>query len=350
MNEFSDEVLAKKMDQIRKLLERADHPSTPQGESDSCRQRAESLMFRYRLEESMAINAGTSSNAPVWRDMNLDVADSEFARFYYHLAGTVIHHVGARGEVGYRVDEETGKVVIRLQATGYSQDLNYMDVLLTAAMMEFGKRLEPRHDPNLSDRDNIYNMRQAGMERKRIAHVVYGPWTTENEMKMKNRKVTNEFKRACEERGEESNHLLGRGVNVKAYRESFANGFVFMFRSRLERLRAAQAEEGSGLVLVSRKEKVDESFYIRFPQRRPSNEPAKPWRSPTADCAKCAKAKSGYCREHNYLKPSTAQSRGSKVNMSAYRRGGSAAALVDLGANSTGRGRVQSGDSKAIQQ
>lgn len=329
MNDFTDEKQEKVLGKVRKLLERADHPATPIAEAESARAMAESLMLKYRLDEAMAVMSGDTSVTPVWRELDLIVADSEFASFYYQLAGVVMNHVSARGRTAWRLDEETGKYWTRLEWVGYSSDLNYGELLLTAAMMEFGKRLEPKYDPSLSDRDNIYNMRSAGMERKRIAMLVYGSWTTENEMKAKNRKVTAEFKKACAERDEDADVLLGRGNNVKTYRRSYAEGFVSTFWSRLNRMRTAQGEESSGLVLRDRSERVQEAFYTKFPQYRP-----KPV-NPDAPAPKAVRVRARKVKEQPF-------------NSAAYSRGGAAAALVDLGPNATGTSKVNGADRKSI--
>jgi hypothetical protein len=156
-------------------------------------------------------------------------------------------------------------------------------------------------------------------------------------MKAKNRRVTKLIRQHAAAVGEDADSLLGRGTNIKSYREDYAKGFVDSFHLRLYRMRTAAGEEESGLVLVSRSENVAEAFYTKFPQYRPSD---KPWRDPREGCEKCKKAKSGYCRDHGFMRPSSAQARGRYVNTTARSRGQMAAAMVDLGANATGRGRA----------
>lgn len=334
MSDFTDEKQEQMLAKVRKLLERADHPGTPPGEADSARAMAESLMLKYRLDEAMAVVKGDTSVTPVWRKIDLVVAGSEFATFYYKLAGAVMQHVGAKGVTGWR-EREDGTFITELEWVGYSMDLNAGDMLLTAAMMEFGKRLEPKPDPDLSDAENAFNLRAGGWERKRIARVLFGDWQTINEMKAKNRKVTRLIREHAAATGQDADSLLGRGTNIKSYREDYATGFVNTFHLRLIRMRTAAGEEGSGLVLQDKFHRVEEAFYTRFPNRRPQT-----YKDPRQDCDKCKKSKSGYCRDHGYLKPSSAQGRGRYVNMTAHRAGANAAAMVDLGANAAGRGRA----------
>jgi hypothetical protein len=333
--EISDEKLARTLRQVRAMLERANHPNTPLPEAEMCRTRAESLMFKYRLDEATMVASGTSSNSPTWREMFLVSPDSEFATFYNQLAGTVLVHVGARGVTGWSVDPDTGVMKIKLTACGFSSDLNYMDMILTAAILEFGKRLEPTYEAHKSDAENIYAMRSAGMERNRIARALWGEWDSVNEMKQRTRKVTKIFKEECERRGEDAEALLGRGNSVKTYRTSYAEAFVSEFWNRLYRLRQNHALEEKGLVLMSRKEAVDEAYYLKYPQHRPRSEGGS-YADPRANCERCKRAKSGYCRDHQYMKPSTSYKE-PKVNRTAQARGRFAAQSVDIGNTNAGR-------------
>lgn len=326
---------------VRGLLDTANHPNTTPEMAETYRTKAEALMFKYRLDEATASGFrgdGQSGFKPVWRRMVLGDIGSEFDRYYRTISASCVQHVGARSVTRKETDPTTGKRVLVTEAVGYESDLRYMDMLMTAALLEFSKRLEPTYDRNISLEENIYNMRHAGMERKRIAKIVFGDWKTENEMKAKNRKVTNIFKAECERRGEDHSALLGRGNNMATYRESYADGFVNQFWDRLTRMRQAHGAESGALVLASRKENVDEAFYEKYPTYRPASNPAE-WVDPRKDCKKCQRAVSGYCREHQYLKPST-RVVSTPFNDRAYGRGADAARAVDLGPNATGTPRT----------
>lgn len=328
-----DEILKK----VRALVALADHENTPPHEAELARQRADALMLKYRIDEATQVASGMFGDGegglkPVWRTVALYGYGNEFETYYRMISGAITQHVGVRGVTSY----DDGTVV--LNAVGYESDLRYMDLLLTSALLEFGKRLEPREDPSKSFDENCYTMRHAGMERKRIAKILLGDWDTENEMKAKNRKVSAAVKRECAKRGEDPNVLLGRGNNMKTYRESYADGFVSTLHLRLWRMRQAQGEEGSSLVLADRSERVDEALYERYPHMRPR--PTKP-----RDCAKCRAAKSGYCRDH---KPVYGRVKQRSINMAARERGSTAAAMIDLGAQSTGTRKASAPTRKEI--
>lgn len=316
---------------VRGLIAKADHPNTGEHEAEAFRSKAEALMLKYRIEEATAYDQNHGPNGsglqPSWLRMGLYGTGSEFANNYRMIAGAVMAHVGGRARTEYDNDE------VVLVACGFPSDLRYAEVLLTSALLAFSRRLEPKPDVNASDAENAWNLRAAGWERKRIARVLFGEWETENEMKAKNRKVTRLIKEYGPTIGEDPDQLLGRGNNMETFRASYADGFVNTLHSRLTRMRMRAVEEsGGGLVPVSRKEAVDEAFYERFPRMRPTD---KPYVDPRKDCEKCQRAKSGYCRDHSYLKPSTRYTY-SRTNMRAYDRGAAAAYDVDLGPNGAG--------------
>jgi hypothetical protein len=335
----TDDILRK----VRALLAIADDERAPDGERDAARQRAEALMFKYRIEEATAVSQGYSGEdgglRPVWRTIVLTKASSEFEHHYRMLAATVSQHVGSRYVLKYVYGQNDTELIAEF--CGYESDLRYGDVLLTSMLLEFGKRLEPKHDPNLSFDENAYHMRMAGMERKRITRILLGDWATENEMKAKNRKVTAAVKRECERRGEDPNIVLGRGNNMKTFRDSYAEGFVNQMWTRLSRMREAHGAETGAVVLRSRKEYVDEAFYEKYPDRRPK--PADPTDAhhKSEPCRKCERAKSGHCRDHRPLRYVERA-----WNPNAAARGRQAALNVDLGPNATGTSRMRPTDER----
>jgi hypothetical protein len=120
--------------------------------------------------------------------------------------------------------------------------------------------MEPKRDAALSDMENVYRMRKAGMERIRIAQVM--GWVKGGA------KVTRLYKQACAAKGEDP-VLTGRDMSVAQYRASYAEGFTSEFWRRLWRARETVDSTGQDLVLHGRKDKVDEAFYTLFPHLRP---------------------------------------------------------------------------------
>ena len=340
---------AKLDDMLRKvqaLLAKADHPNTPAPEAESARNMAEALMMKYKLDETKIGEGGKAfvvGQVPTWRTFPVCNLYSEFFNTYRSLASSVIAHVGIKA--AFRQEQtydENGQAVYTYVAecVGYESDLRMAELLFTSVLLAFQRKLEPKYDPSVSDQENAYAMRSAGMEGIRIASVLYGrrlnAASLTSEEKGLCRKVRALFKAEAERRGEDPRILLGQGNNVKKFREDFASGFENELWRRLYRMRASRGESEVGLVLASRAEAIAEAYYERFPQFRPVPvSGAIAWTDPTTTCSKCAAAKSGYCREHSYLRPKAGKER--SINYAAYSRGEDAARTVDLGKGGTGK-------------
>jgi hypothetical protein len=333
--EVSQTKLDDMLRKVQALLARAEHPNTPVAEAEASRAKAEVLMFKYRIDETLTVQGSTVPGfIPEWRMFPLCDYYSEFQDIYRSMAATVVHHVGCQAV--YRavtVDNGDGTTRYEWQAevVGYASDLRIVEVLYTACRLAFATKLEPKYDGTKTDQENAYAMRSAGMEGWRIAEAIYG-----RKDKALRPKVRAMFKAEALRLGEDPTVLLGKGNSVKLFRESFAKGFELEIWRRLNAMRTARGAEETGLVLASREEAIKEAFYDRYPQYRPvkvAGTGTVGYVSPTESCAKCQKAKSGYCREHSYLRPSTRQA--PKENYAAYDRGKQAARTADLGPTGT---------------
>lgn len=329
-----DNILAK----VQGLLAVADDPATTPEAAENYRNKAEAMMFKYRIEEAMLGSTGKEDKyrqKPVWRTFRVCKAGNTWRKQYQQIAVSALAHVDAKAVVDTEVDNETGDYWYVLHALGYDSDLRFAELIFTAGMLAFGTKLEPKYDPNLSDQVNAYVLRSAGWEGHRIAKAIWG-----DDAKPLRVKARSLFRKEAEARGESVEGLTGRGVNVAQFREDYAEGFADEFWSRLWRMRQEHAQDERGLVLASRKQDVEEALYERYPHMRPK--PVDPnavpvWEDPQEKCAKCKAAKSGYCREHQYLKPSTARPRYASYSAAGAMRGRAAARTVDLGATHTPR-------------
>jgi hypothetical protein len=259
MPEVTPEKLEKIIRQVRALLARADHANTPPAEADACRAKAEEFMNQYRVEEShLSERGGVYAIVPVRRVMPICPMDSEFWPAYRTMAAYIMSHVGAKAVWRSQPDDD-GVWTYTFDMIGYDSDLRYAESLYQSARLVFADRMEPRLDPNLSDDENVYRMRKAGMERIRITQIFGRKGTGW---------VTPAYVRACNERGEEP-ILVGRGLDVKSYREAYAAGFLEEFWDRLYRAKDASDGGSVALVLHDRGEKVQEAYYTAFPHLRP---------------------------------------------------------------------------------
>jgi hypothetical protein len=324
---------------VQALIAQADHPNTGPAEADSFRAKAEALMLKYRIDETMLSSTERKAQAlnVQWRTIFVCDATSEFRQSYSAMIRSLIAHMECRADYIATVNRNGGDLEYMSQRrsdsgyeyviniVGYESDLRFIEAMFTAASLAFSSRLEPKYDPKLSEQVNAYLMRSAGMEGRRIAMAIYG-----RDDKALRPKVRKMFEAESLKRGEDPKVLLGRGSNMALFRESFALGFTNEFSDRLWRMRSQSGLVGHELVLASRKEAIDEAFYERFPDRRP-----KPYKAigeaNISTCAKCSKAASGYCREHQWMKPRASRGRVRYANGTAMARGKSAAQSIDMG-------------------
>lgn len=285
---------------VQSLLAMADNDATEPAAADNYRLTAEKIMLKYRIEEENArlfkMASGTAEK-PVVVDFTFNADfNSPYRNTYYSMLYWVCNHVGIRMAVGYRRErQEDGSDPYVDYATlvGFDSDVQTVELIYTNLRLAFSMKMEPKYNPYESDEDNVYRLRSSGMERDRIARLM---WNAEN-VHTGAARVTKLYKAACIKRGEDPK-VVGRQVNVKTFRATFAEAFASEIYHRLERMRATAGLEGSGLVLAGRKEVVDEAFYERFPDRRPR--PVVEGETGGRTCPKCVKAKSGRCRDHSY--------------------------------------------------
>jgi hypothetical protein len=222
---------------------------------------------------------------------------------------------------------------------GFESDRKYAEMLYTNLSLHMLGVLAPKIDPALSIQLNVYALHNAGYDWREIAekygYTLYdagmpkaffskgSPWEGPTEhipygrLSGQYRKL---YRAECERQGENPTTIK----RASTYRSSAAQGYVQRIRDRLYRLEnERQAEPGAELAIkVSMQDLMD--FYK---EDNPDLFTAGPTikREP---CKRCAKAKSGYCREHApiaYKEPAFSQS--------AYNAGAAFANRADLGGN-----------------
>lgn len=263
--EISAVDLDKMLHRVQMLLTKADHPNTGEEEAATYRAKAEDLMRRFRIEEHEAMKADPGSAIrPVVKVWKVCDGTSQFYNQFYSMLCACCDHAGVRLSPSWGPDPETGEYSLLATMVGFESDVRFAFMLYVNMGLAFSSRLDPTFSKDLSDDDNVYNLRSAGMERIRIARIM--GWGTTNSATAR---VTAAYKRACRARGEDPT-VVGRNVNAKTYRASFASSFVSRMYSRLREMRLHAGQDQTGeLVLADRKDLVDEAFYQQFPDKRP---------------------------------------------------------------------------------
>ena len=283
---------------VRGLLAKADSAQEMGNdhEAESYRATAMRIMRDYQIAEEEAIAVDPSSVVPTHITVEFNPNDWSLAGYFPLMLQAIARHTGIRVEI-MRIGLGQG---YRATLVGYEGDLRYAEFLWTSAHLMFSTRVSPVWSDSRSEEENIFLLRNSGIERRVIADKA---WGNGHEASARS-KVQRIYVKEANRRGEVV-RAAGLGFDTKAYREAYAQSFLDTLTTRLRVARDAADSTGGGLVLHGRSERVQEAFYELFPNRRPSTDPAVPYEPANKDCAKCEKAASGFCREHNWLKPRT---------------------------------------------
>lgn len=318
---------------------KTDHRTDLNAAADTYEAKAHALRDKYAVEEEALIAKEPTSVLPVYEEIVVVARGSKFQQEYVNMFHYVAKHAGLRQVFEWKHVPGEGYAVTAC-VVGYESDIRYAELLYTNARLVFSEKLEPRVNPALSEQVNVYRLRGAGIERVRVADMMWG-----SRDKANLGKVGRLYKAECKARGEEA-LLSGRGVTGAVYREQYATEFVWTLDRRLRRAQDAAGQFGGGLVLHGRSERVDAAFYERYPHLRPK--PAIE-QATEQECERCkaAKAKRGAdatCKDHKPWKPTAADIRRSEryYSPAAVRgrsAGATAAAHVEL--NRTGRNGLE---------
>lgn len=251
------------MRKIEGLLATADSINDTNPEmAANYRANAERIMRKYKVEQEDLIKRGdlkVDGLNVMFKNVRVARWDSPFMDVYVALISYAVWHTGCEAVWAGTEDNERVLTII-----GYEADIRYTEALYMNARLVFADRMEPKPDPSLSDEDNVYRLRNAGMERARVGIAMgWGGEGTKGPGK-----VTRLYKRACAARGEDA-VLTGKGLDVKVFRETYGEHFRNEFYNRLSAARIAVENEDGGLVLHGRKERIKEAMYQRWPNLRP---------------------------------------------------------------------------------
>lgn len=245
---------------IRALLAKAESTEFPE-EAASLHAKAEELRRKYQLAEEDLIAEEPSSIAPIVRDIVLTNSRSDFYMDHVGLWHWAAEHVGALFQLTWR-----GQDIMAI-AVGYASDIRLAESLYQNAWIALVDRLEPKVNPKESDLENVYRLRNSGMERNRVAQLLWGS-DLGKAGHADHAKVGKLYAFACAERGEQP-LVAGKGVNKMVFREQYGQAFVQRFAERLRAARDAVDSIGGALSLHGRAQRVEEAFWVRFPDQHP---------------------------------------------------------------------------------
>lgn len=305
---------------IQSLLANAEDEALPEATRAAYRAKAEELMQKYRIEQEELIATDALGVAPIRYEIKMP-ARSEMSHWHSVIVHMVTRHTGCRYVFTY-AGRDTVAVLV-----GYEGDVRYAEFLWTAALLTFSTRVDPRWDDARTRDENIFLLRNAGIERRRIADMA----GMDGRQAKDRSAVQRIYLRECARRGEPA-RASGLSHQTQTYREAYARSFMDTLAYRLREARDAADAVSGGVVLHGRADRVDEAFYTFFPERRPvvcaactaagglcPDHTIKP-------CPACAKAETGVCRKHRWTKAD--QARLNRLTKSASAQAGRASGVA----------------------
>lgn len=277
--EDSKYTLADIIKRVNSLLTRAEADSATPAEAALCRTHAERLMRVWRIKEENMIAVDATSVLPTHHEIFISTYSSEFYVDLMALMVLIANHSDVKLHTAHGRANGEGPVGLVATLVGFEVDLNQAEWLFSSARLHFRSHLEPEVDQTLSEQENVYRLRRAGILRKDVAIRMWGQNTPS--LRTKAQRL---YLKECAARGE-TPQLDGLGTDAKTFRTAYARGFVDRVGTRLRQARDAADSQGGVVVLAGRSKAVQDAFDKLFPPPPPRpviDAPApKKYRGPT---------------------------------------------------------------------
>jgi hypothetical protein len=253
---------------VQSLIERADHELTPAHEAAACREKAEGMMRKYRIEEEGLLAKDPTASGPIELKIHICDSDNDQMNNIWRMVVFIGEHAGCRVGNTFSYNRTRATSELMAHIVGHEGDVGFANLLYTSARLVWSTTIQPTVDPKLPEAENVYRLRNAGIERWRIAQML---WNSHLKDGSAHGRVSRIYNAECRRRNEDPK-VAGRSINAKTYRNIFAEEFTSALYWRLLAARQASEKAEKPMVLFGRKERVDEKFYEIFPHLRPKAE------------------------------------------------------------------------------
>lgn len=242
---------------VQALLNRAEHPETPEHEADLARAKADEMMQKYAIEQAQldAARPAEKRAKPEALKVNVCPAGSSIRDQLVDMCTALAEH--CRAKVVYHPWGSAFTATL----IGYPADLRYFEMLFAIVHLHMSNRIEPKPDSALSLDENVYNMHEAGITYRRMVHLLFPdvPRSDEKEVRKYGGRCKAAYRRWCKKIGEEPHAI----PNPVRYQRSFAIGYVHKLQSRLWEM--SRKEYTGSTALVLRTESIDDLYNKMFP-------------------------------------------------------------------------------------
>lgn len=277
--------LSTALSMVRKLIERAEHPSTPKEEADACRAKADAMMEKFAIDEWEAMQKAHTGLKPDKIKVDIGESGSPFLSQTALLVNVVADYcrcssvwMKGSGYAGYRNEY--------CYVYGYQSDLRYFELLFTVVFLHVADLIMPKPDPSLSRGANVRELRNGGLNWNEIAEAFGWRLQARNGSKTTYRhketdevatwskvvgRIKADYAKEIKARGEEP-FTLGRGGAGNAnFRLNSINGYIARLRQRLLE-QAGRRGAGAELVLADRTQNITAMIAEDHPEMRTSKQ------------------------------------------------------------------------------
>lgn len=285
----------KVLSRVRALLERANHPGTPETEADACRLKADEYMQEYAIEQAEldATRPAADRIKPEYSLIKIVEPGNPLWEQLTDLASRLALHCRCR-DVFYGMKSK-GRLGIDIGLIGYAADIKYFEMLYTSLYLQLSANLEPKPNPFKSLAENVYILHEAGVKWRRMANLLNREWDEmDTQADIAGRgaawrkevrpskdqpgvlipwpdghRLINLYRKHCREIGEEP-HAIQSPIN---YQRNFAESFRERVSMRLWEMDARN--NGAGTALALRRDLINEKYEEMFkdikagPKRKP---------------------------------------------------------------------------------
>jgi hypothetical protein len=300
---------AKVLSLVQKLINQASDTRLDPAEARRFQERADALMMTYNIQEIRA-EAGMSISdraKPGKRKVFMSAEGSrELLGWVASLANIVARHCRCKVRLYAGYDREEHAYYANVY--GFEMDLMYFDMLYTNLRLHMLGVLLARVSPDESVDENCWRLHNAGYNWLEIAGLygwrkrgifLEGPqhgkerWVHKDTGEEKTNWQLGSYYKRCYHRARIEHG--GQNVIIPAggsatFRESAAQGYAQRIERRLRDIESKR-EVGAEVAIRVRWEDIMELY-------RQDNADLFAPREPREPCPKCAKAKSGHCRDH----------------------------------------------------
>lgn len=249
---------------VRALTERAQHPETPAAEAESAQKMADTLMYKYRIDQAMleqSLPEAKRSKPGRLSGITIAVRGNPARGWLIYIVERIAQH--CRVSVVYHGLDYT-RIDLKGTAVGYESDLAYFEILWTQVYLHLGSTITPKWNEHQSEEQNVIELHKRGLNWLDIARLDSvqpgGRWDGSQDTAQKvGSRIKRIYSQWCKRTG---NPYVASGNRIQ-YIKNFAEHFYYEMNRRLTRIEKGRDSSGA-LVLASDAERIQEAINEMF--------------------------------------------------------------------------------------